>query len=285
MRSAAIDAGFAVADRLNRVGLGSVTHRARRLAARLGPDEHRVEVDGLVVCGSLSGHGTYLRSLSGPVGSSYELELIERIVEPGATVVDCGAHLGLHAFHAARAAGPNGTVIAVEAAPPTAAALRRGVAANGFADRVEVVEAAAVAEPGTVRLDMDPHLDQTGIADGVTTRGRMIDVRGVRLDDLLGERPFDLAKIDVEGGEAGAIAGLERGLARSPGATVLLECHPDRLRALGTDPVDWLCELGGRGPLDLLGLDRRLVPIPGREAIEGLVRDRPLAFNLRWKVG
>jgi len=286
MRSAAIDTGFAVAERLERVGLGPVTHRARRFAARFGSDHHKVEVDGLVIGGSLAAHGTYLRALSGPLGSSYELELLREAVEPGMTVVDCGSHLGLQALVAAREAGAEGTVIAVEAAPPTARELRRNVAANGFEDRVEVVEAAAVAEPGPVRLHLHPWLDRAGVADADAAAERIVEVPGVRLDDLLGERSFDVAKIDVEGAEVGALAGLERAMARSAGATIFLEAHPERLRALGEDPVDWLEGLARLRPLELIDDgSRALVPLRERAEIERLVAERTENLHVRWTAG
>ena len=283
MRSAAIDTGFAVADRLERIGLAPVTHRVRRLAARVGPQRHETEVDGLVIGGSLADHGTYLRSLSGPVSRSFELELFRAAIEPGTTVLDCGAHVGLQTLLAAREVGPGGTVIAVEAAPPTVAALRENVAANGFEDRVEIVEGAAVAEPGPVRLHLHPWIDRTGVADEGSDLGRIVDVPGIRLDDVLGERSYDVAKIDVEGGEAAAIAGLERGIARSAGATVFLECHPERLLALGTDPVEWLVEIAGRGELELIDEGTRaLQPLADRGAIERVVGERTENFDMRW---
>ena len=286
MRTAAIDTGFAVAERLERIGLGPVTQRVRRLAARVGADAHEVEVDGLVVGGSLAEHGSYLRSLSGPVSRSYELELFRGAVRPGMTVLDCGAHLGLQTLLAARAVGAEGTVIAVEAAPPTAAALRRNVAANGFEDRVEVVESAAVAEPGPVRLHLHPWLDRTGVADAASAAERTVEVDGVRLDDVLGERRVDVVKVDVEGAEVGAIAGLARGLARSAGATAFLECHPERQLALGEDPIGWLEGLAREHPLELIdeGI-RSLVPLAGREAIEHAVAEHGENFNLRWVLG
>jgi FkbM family methyltransferase len=285
VRAAAINTGFAVADRLERIGLAPATSRVRRLAARVGPDSHEVEVDGLLIGGSLADHGTYLRELSGPTGRSYELELFAEAVRPGATVLDCGAHLGLQTLVAARAAGPDGTVIAVEPAPPTAAALRENVRGNGFEDRVEVVEAAATAAAGPVRLFLHPWLSRAGVADPASDAELIAEVPGVRLDDVLGERRFDVAKIDVEGAEVDALAGLERGLERAAGATVFLECHPERLRALGVDAVEWLEALARDEQLELIDEGTRsLLPFRERGEIERAVRERRENFNLRWSL-
>ena len=283
LRTGLVDAGFAVADRLEGLGLGRVTGAARRLVARAGLDEHTVEVDGLAVSGSLVEHGTYLHSLSGPVGHSFHLQAFRDAIPPGGTVVDCGAHIGLHALVAARAVGAEGAVIALEPAPANVRALRANVEANGFANRVEVVEAAATDAPGRVRLHLNPWLDRSGLAEPRDGAGPSIEVRGVALGDVMGDRGIDVAKLDVEGAEALALAGFERTLSSSPGAVLFVECHPEAMSALGEDPAGWLDHLAGRGPLELVDeWARRLVPVD-ETAIRGLVEDGPESFNLRWR--
>lgn len=285
LRTRLVDAGFAVADRLEAVGLGRLTHAMRRGVARAGIGEHTVEVDGLAVSGSLAEHGTYLHSLSGPVGRSFQLELFVDAIRPGATVVDCGAHIGLHTLLAARAAGPGGRVIAVEPAPPCARALRANVLANGFGDRVEVVEAAATREAGPVHLHLHPWLDRSGVLAEGDRSDAGIDVAGVPLDEVIDDGGFDVAKIDVEGAEALALAGLERALGRSRGAVVFLECHPARLRYLGTSPGPWLRDLAARGPLELVDEEgRRLVPA-SEEAVSRATEGADESFVLRWVAG
>jgi hypothetical protein len=58
------------------------------------------------------------------------------------------------------------------------------------------------------------------------------------IDDLLDEHGIgiaDLVKIDIEGAEADAIAGMARGLGERRYRYVLLECHPAELAALGIE--------------------------------------------------
>jgi FkbM family methyltransferase len=278
-----VDTGFAVADRLAGVGLGRTTGAVRRLIARAGIARHTVDVDGIAVSGSLSDHGAYLHSLSGPVARSFHLEVFRASLASGATVVDCGAHIGLYALIAARAVGDAGTVVAIEPAPANARVLRANVEDNGFSDRVEVVEAAATRETGRVRLRVSPWLERTGLAGPHDGGGHAIEVAGIALDDVLAGRRFDIAKIDVEGAEAGALAGLERSLSRSPGAVVFVECHPDPMRELGDEPEAWLESLADRGPVEIFDEgSRALVPVE-RATIRSWVKDGPEAINLRWR--
>lgn len=277
MRDAAVDAGFAVAERLNRVGLGGVTWRARRLFARLGTGTHSVDVAGLTLTGSLDGHGSYLRALSRVGGHPLQTRLLTESVTPGATVVDCGAHIGLQSMLAAR---EGGRVIAIEPEPANLDFLRANLEANGLSDRVEVIGKAVTDAPGAVLMHPGGSLDQAGI---VRARGsdEAVDVPGTTLDEVLGERRFDVAKIDVEGAESLVLAGAEAAMARSSGATLLVECHPARLRDLGTDPVQFVGDLAERGRLELLDEVAGSLTSATPERIERATEEHPAAFGVR----
>ena len=73
------------------------------------------------------------------------------------------------------------------------------------------------------------------------------------LDDLLDESGLDkvdLIKIDIEGGEALALAGMSAGLRRGRYRRLLLELHPVQLAEHGTSPgaiIEGLLEMGYRG--------------------------------------
>jgi type III protein arginine methyltransferase len=73
-----------------------------------------------------------------PRNDAYE-RAIAATVRPGDLVLEIGTGSGLLAMMAARAGA--GRVVTCEQAPPIAAAAREIVAANGYADRVEVVAA------------------------------------------------------------------------------------------------------------------------------------------------
>lgn len=280
IRAGLLDAGFAVAERLRRLGLGGLTWRARRALGRLGADRHAIELDGLTIAGSLTGHGPYLRALSTFGGHPLQTRLLADAIEPGASVVDCGAHIGLQTMLAARAAGSAGRVIAIEPEPENLAFLRQNIAANGLAERVEVVGKAVTDSAGRTLFHAGGSRDQAGVVADRLAPGT-VEVEATTLDDVLDGRRFDAAKIDVEGAEALVLAGASESLARSPGATLLIECHPARLRDLGTDPLTFVAGLRELGRLELLDEDAGTLAPASDGAIAAAVEEHFAAFGVR----
>ena len=138
-------------------------------------------------------------------------------VNPGDTVWDIGANLGVFAFAAAHRAGPAGDVLAVEADPWLADLVRRSAAENpGPAASVAVLCAAAAAGHNLEmfatpeRARSGSHLTSTP-GSGVELIGRTIashPVITISLDWLLAHRrPPQVVKIDVEGAELPVLQG------------------------------------------------------------------------------
>lgn len=178
-------------------------------------------------------------------------------VRPGMVAVDVGANLGYFSVLLADIVGPQGRVIAVEPNPRLALLAERNLALNGFRQtaRVERVAAGATSHtPLAFRfLASDPkngHVVAAGGKlpdDGDTME---IGVAGMRLDDLV-TGPVDFIKIDVEGAEEAAWAGLARLLDASPAVTVLMEFNVQRCRT----PEATLQDIASRFPLRELRLD------------------------------
>jgi SAM-dependent methyltransferase len=90
--------------------------------------------------------GTRRERLSMVAGNLRMQRLFDRYVKPGATVIDVGANIGYNAIHAARLAGRQGRVIALEPTPDTLTVLRRNIAASGLANiAIEPVAAGGIA--------------------------------------------------------------------------------------------------------------------------------------------
>jgi FkbM family methyltransferase len=305
VRAALVDAAFGLADGLQRRGQASLAARTRVLIAALSGDHFSIDVDGVTLRGSLIHHGRYLRLLveRGLGSPLFHLGVFEQSLSTGMVVVDCGAHIGLHTVVAARRVGPEGRVIALEPDPVNVKALRANVEANGVADRVEVVEAAASDRPGSVRLHLDSNLDVSmratssidplgGFPGAVRDRAHgsdslhsSVDVACVTLDDVIGERRVDVAKIDVEGAETEVLRGLANVLQRRPGPTLFIECHPAPLSRAGVSAAEWLASLRDGGSLQLLDESRRqTLPASDREIARLLEELGGWPLNVRWDV-
>lgn len=150
-----------------------------------------------------------------------------RLLDRRSTVVDVGAHVGQYTLLAAKRAAH---VVAFEPSAATRARLERNVRDSGL-DNVEVHPYAVGDSDGDVQIGAaEP--GNSGTAAIVGSGGTAVPMR--TLDSVLGDRVVDVLKIDVEGGEAGVLAGAANVLRARP--SILMEVNGaaavDALRAL-----------------------------------------------------
>ncbi len=124
-------------------------------------------------------------------------------LKPGGLVFDLGAHYGVVAMMLAREVTESGKVVALEASPHNASAIRKNQELN-FMSQIEVVQAAVSNQPG--RLVFNEGLNGQ-IDDGSGAWGRF-EVNATTID-ALAERygTPDVVFLDVEGAECLALAG------------------------------------------------------------------------------
>ena len=123
-------------------------------------------------------------------------------------VVDIGAHVGTFACELSRLA-PQAQIHCFEPSPTTAGYLARNVAANGFASRISITEAAVTSEVGETRLIDNGggsglnHLASTrdDAAAGIAVQTTTFDAVSERIGGA------QLVKIDCEGGEYDLVLG------------------------------------------------------------------------------
>ncbi|MEM6334600.1 MAG: FkbM family methyltransferase [Planctomycetota bacterium] len=154
----------------------------------------------------------------------YELateRLIRSVLRPGDVFVDGGANVGYFTLLAAKCVGARGRVEAFEPQPGNRARLEAHLADNGVADRVTVHAAALVDEAKEVAIhfaaESGNHGSSTIFAGGDSGdpgggAAGGVSVRGVRMDEAValgeGAGPVRLVKLDVEGAEHLAAAGM-----------------------------------------------------------------------------
>ena len=207
----------------------------------------------------------------------YESQLMGRLLRPGMTFVDVGAHIGYYSLLAARAVGPAGRVVAFEPSPDNFALLAENVRLNGFSKIVRAENMALGAERGEANLHLatyntgDHRLYSTlPDDDDLFNAGghrRSVRVPVIALDEYLsreGGTRVDVVKIDVQGAEMGALTGMRQTLARSERVILFTEFWPHGLLRFGTEPravLDFLTGEMGLSLFQILSEERRVVPI------------------------
>lgn len=216
-----------------RIGLGGAARAAVAAAdailLRLRRPPLTARVDGVVIHGFLR-HRSFLAEAMRH-RETYA-ELFQRLLRPGMTVVDGGAHVGLYTVLAARGVGPLGRVIAVEPDLYNLAALSANV--DPAAGNVEIVAEALAEGAGTAQFYEARSTIGSSLIDRGDARARM--VRTTSVDLLLEGRAVEslLVKLNIEGAEPRALAGMRNVLARVDRVAILIEVNPPLLDAAGT---------------------------------------------------
>ena len=167
-----------------------------------------------------------------------ELRFVERLLRPGMTVLDIGAHHGLYTLLCSKCVGRNGQVIAFEASPRECRRLAKHVRINRCSN-VRIEPHAVGSESGSAELYVVNGACNWGNslrAPVVFESTFKIPVQVSPVDDVLlemGISRVDFIKLDVEGAELSALKGtarLLRGVARP---AILVEVQDIRTRPWG----------------------------------------------------
>lgn len=130
-----------------------------------------------------------------------EIDDKDRLIRPGARVVDLGAAPGSWSAHAARKAGPSGTVVAIdllEIAPMPGVSIVQGDFLNA-ADVAKVVAALQGRKADVVLCDLSPNLSGIASADQARAAGLVESAIAFCRDHLAPDGAF-LVKL-FQGGE------------------------------------------------------------------------------------
>jgi FkbM family methyltransferase len=145
-----------------------------------------------------------------------EMEFWRNYIEPGMTVIDVGANVGVYTFSAALRVGAAGCVLAVEPFSGCISCLQETCRINQLS-WVKVCAGAASDRNGTARLALHTASELNEIVDsnaqGATSSGTFEEVSCFSLDSLMERENIsqvDLLKIDAEGYEIKVLEGSQR---------------------------------------------------------------------------
>jgi FkbM family methyltransferase len=178
-------------------------------------------------------------------------KLFHRLLRPGMTVVDLGAHGGYFSLIGARCVGATGKVYAFEPYHPSFEELLRNIGLNRY-ENIFALRKAVADRTGASKLILSPKgSDRHSLySRGETDESIMAEVETTSLDDFLRELNWpriDLIKMDIEGAEPAALAGMRQALERCKISFIITEFSPPLLMAAGFDPQSFLQELSNTG--------------------------------------
>ena len=159
-------------------------------------------------------------------------EALFRLITPGETVVDAGANIGYMTVLASIASGPGGRVVSFEPHPDLFAILEQNIQTvrrEWASAGVEAHQAALGERSGVADLQLPADFETNdGIASlgqVAASGGRSVRVRVATLDEVIGQSPVGLLKLDVEGFEPQVLKGWERAIASRRVKHIVFEDH------------------------------------------------------------
>jgi FkbM family methyltransferase len=177
--------------------------------------------------------------------------ILTKLLQPGMTFVDIGAHIGLLTLAGARAVGRTGKVLALEPTPAAFDCLSQAILVNGLAETVKARRQAVGESHEQRQFYVRRVLGHSSLTPSDIPGESSIDEIEVEispLDGLVepGER-IDLVKIDVEGTELAVLAGMKRIIAENPDIGIIAEFGPSHLRAAKIEPEYWFASFRNNG--------------------------------------
>ncbi len=161
-----------------------------------------------------------------------EKDFLKKEIQPGQTLIDVGANVGLVSALATELVGQNGTVLAIEPDAQLVSLMRQS-----FGERVTLIEAAVGAEMTKADYFRN-HMnrgDSGLVKQGLASETMLVDV--LTLDHIweqsLGSKPVHWIKMDIQGYEVFALKGAKK-LLTSSRPSLIVEVWPWGFKKAGT---------------------------------------------------
>ena len=214
------------------------------------------------------------------VWEAVESKLFKKVIRKGMTVLDLGANVGWYTLIAAKSAGKSGKVYAFEPDADNCALLRKNVQINGYKN-VIVEQKAALDHNGKIKL----FLSRDNLGDHRTYDShdgrKWASAEGIVLDDYFDDnhKKIDVIKMDIQGAEMAALAGMEKIIRANDKLKMLVEFSPSLIEKSGFSPEDFLNRIVQFGfKIRVIGIQRKI----GVNEMMGLFNGKPLDHGLNF---
>lgn len=187
-----------------------------------------VHVEGLHLYGCTHHQRLLFRLLNGSF-EPFTRELFKQVIKPGIVVLDIGANIGLYTLLAARRVGPQGKVYAFECDPRSYRFLLHNVRLNKCGKNVVPFAKAVAHQIGVLPFFLSGSEASVSSLWRKKGAGSDLEVECTIVDEILGNQPVHVIKMDIEGGEIHALKGMEKNLRNSDEVIMFVECNPSFL--------------------------------------------------------
>lgn len=230
-KKAVLLAAARVGGLLNQLGLHALNRAGVALLERLIGRSFTVEARGITLQGAFN-NWSLLHQFKDGKYEPFTIDLFESLVQPGMTVVDVGANIGMYSILAAKRVGDAGAVYAFEPDSQNQRDLLSNARRNSLRN-VILVPRAASDKVGSLPFYVRRPAGHSSLHP---TRGQVLAehvVACVPVDQVVDEQPVDVVKIDAEGHEVSVLDGMTNVLRANPTVALIIEFAPDLLHAAG----------------------------------------------------
>jgi FkbM family methyltransferase len=174
-----------------------------------------------------------------------ERDFMQKIIQPGDTVVDIGANIGFYTVYFSDLAGPAGKVYAFEPDRTNFKHLKKTVRDT---ENVLLFEQAIGEKAGSITLYVSALLNVDNRTYKTDSYSHFYEVKLVALDSVFaaGEK-IAFVKLDIQGAEVPALKGMRQVIARNEKLVIFSEFWPYGLNRAGSSVKEYealLKELG-----------------------------------------
>ncbi len=193
----------------------------------------------------------------------FERHVFVSYLQPGMTVIDAGANLGLYTLLISKKVGPHGRVYAFEPVPDLCTHLKDHLALNN-ATNVECHQCALSDTQGKTMITLDGALSSIYFSSS----SHVTEVPTTTIDHFVAENHIariDAIKVDVEGAELNVIRGADTVIRRDK-PILFVEINFATLPAAGVRPEELFREIVRYGYAAYVIRSKKAIPV--QETIE-----------------